>query len=222
MAEAPAKPKSSNLVTMLSFFVVLYIMINASIRDALGNAVGYALGPVIGFGGKFPVLTIMLGGTLLVLLTTLVRHFTTDWLDMAKSQAVMRHYQKEMGKARKDNNTYRLKKLQEMQPEILQKSQQMQQKQLKTMPLTMIVVIPLYAWMFTFVTALEYLYFAEPWNPAVSMFGHDGIVLGSSVFPHWILLYMTLSVPLGALAQKTMKYVAWRERWQKKHPEVHG
>jgi len=55
----------------------------------------------------------------------------------------------------------------------------------------------------------------------VDMFGTKGIVFGSSIFPHWILLYIALSIPLGALVQKTMKYLSWKERWKGRHPEVH-
>ncbi|HLF16765.1 MAG TPA: EMC3/TMCO1 family protein [Candidatus Thermoplasmatota archaeon] len=220
-AAAPPRRRGM-LVTLLSFFLVLYVMSNTAIRNALGEAVGTVLGPVIGFGGHYPVLTLMLAGAVMVLLTTLLRHFTTDWLEMAKSQAVMRHFQKEFQRARKENNTYQIKKLQDQQPDIMARQAEMSSRQMRTMPLTMIVVIPLFAWMFHFVTNLDYWYFASPWNVEVHMFEKNGILFGSSVFPHWILLYSALSIPLGALVQKSMKYLAWKERWQKSHPEVHA
>ena len=46
-------------------------------------------------------------------------------------------------------------------------------------------------------------------------------MFSTTVFPHYILLYMTLSIPLGALVQKAMKFASWKERWQRRHPEVH-
>ncbi len=222
MADAPAAPRPRGMfTTLIVMLAVFYVIMNPRIRDVLGRGVGYALDPAIGFGGRYPVLTVMLGGTLLVLLTTLVRHFTTDWLEMAKSQAAMRHFQKEFGKARKENNTYRIKKLQDKQMEMMQAQQQVQAKQMRNMPITMVVVIPLFAWMTLFITRLDYWFFTAPWNAAVDMFATNGVLFGSSVFPHWILLYMALSIPLGALAQKTMKFLSWRERWQRRHPEVH-
>jgi uncharacterized membrane protein (DUF106 family) len=213
-APAPTKPKSSSFLTILSFAAVFLILFNEGLRTQIGRWVGFVLDPTIGFGGRFPVITILLAGTLMVLFTTLVRHFTTDWLEQARMQAYMRHFSTELRKATKENNTYRIKKLQERQPEVLRQQQQMQAKQMKTMPLTMIIVVPLFAWLFLFLETLPYWWYSAPWNPTVDMFD-------STVFPHYILLYMALSIPLGALVQKAMKYASWKERWQKRHPEVH-
>lgn len=216
MTDAPAQPerRKMNFGSILLFAAVFMVLFNEGLRDATGRIVGYALDPIIGFGGRFPVLTIMIAGTIMVAATTVMRHFTTDWIDTAKSQAMMRHFQKEFGAARKENNTYRMKKLQEVQPQVMEKQQEMSKKQLKTMPVTMIVVIPLFAWLFGFVASLDYWWYTAPWNATVNL-------LETSVFPHWILLYMTLSIPLGALVQKAMKYVSWRGRWAERHPDVH-
>ncbi|MFO1532573.1 MAG: DUF106 domain-containing protein, partial [Thermoplasmatota archaeon] len=206
---------------IVSFVLAFYILFNNNLRILLGQYTGIVLNPVIGFGGRYPVLTILLSGALIVVGTTLVRHFTTDWLEMAKMQAYMRHFQKEMMQARKDNNTYKLKILTERQPDVMARNQKMQSAQFKQMPITMLISIPIFAWISTFLTTLDYTQFAAPWNANVSMFGTSGILFGTSLFPHWILLSMALTVPLGYLVQRIMKYVAWRERWQKRHPEVH-
>ncbi len=219
---APAMPKrKSNFTTIITMVVVFYVLFNNNLRLLLGEYAGKVLNPTIGFGGHYPVLTILIAGAILVGATTVVRHFTTDWIATARTQAMMRHFQKEMMDARKSNNTYKLKKLQDAQPKMMEASQAMQNKQLKTMPLTMIVVIPIFAWANTFLAGLDYTWFSAPWNPAVDMFATNGILPfganGSSLFPHWILLYMALSVPLGSLINKSLKYFAWKERWQKRH-----
>ncbi len=219
-AADPPKRKG-NFVTILTFAAVFMILFDNNLREATGRVVGVVMNPVVGFGGAYPVLTIVLAGSLMVILTTLLRHFTTDWLEMAKTQGYMRAFQKEMAEARKENNTYRLKKLQDKQPEVLMEQQKMSTKQLKTMPMTMILVIPLFAWLFTFVSGLDYRFYSTPWNAEVTMFGTEGFLFGSSLFPHWILLYMVLSIPFGAVVQKAMKYISWKERWQKVHPDVH-
>ncbi len=213
--EKPA-PKRGNMLNILMFALVFVVLFNEGLRTSIGNAVGFVLNPFLHLVGvyNFPVLTIMIVGTIMVAITTVIRHFTTDWLETARTQAMMRHFQKEFGQARKDNNTYKLKKLQAVQPQIMQKQQEATMKQMKTMPLTMIVVIPLFTWLFTYVASLDYLAYTSPWNPTVEL-------LEATVFPHWILLYMTLSIPLGALVQKSMKYISWKERWQDRHPDVH-
>lgn len=208
------KPKAGSLWTFVAFGIIIFVMFNASLRTKLGQWVGVVLDPAIGFDGKYPVLTIVIAGTIMVLATTLIRHFTTDWLEQARVQAYMRSFQKELGAARKANNTFKLKKLQDKQPEVLMKQQELQAASMKTMPFTMIIVVPLFAWVFQFLTGLDYWWYSSPWNPRVDMFD-------STVFPHWVLLYMTLSIPLGALVQKAMKYASWKERWQRRHPEVH-
>lgn len=210
-----AKPKAGgSLLTILSIGVVFLILFTPGIRNSVGRYAGYVLDPVFGFGGKWPVLTILLAGTFMVLATTLIRHFTTDWLEQARIGAYMRSFNQELLKARKDNNTYKIKKLQDRQPEVLKMQQEMSAKQMRTMPLTMIVVVPLFAWLFLFLERLDYWWYSAPWNPRVDMFA-------ATVFPHYILLYMALSIPLGALVQKAMKYASWKERWQRRHPEVH-
>lgn len=219
-AAAPPRQKMSFL-TIISIAAVFVVLFNPSLRLLLGTYAGYAMEPVLGFGGRLPVLTILLSGALLVIASTVVRHFTTDWLETAKTQAHMRHFQKEMMKARKENNTYKIKILTEFQPQMMAKSQKMQSAQLKTMPLTMIIAVPLFAWLGTWLYRLDYTWYSAPWNLNVDMFTTNGVVFGSSVMPHWVLLYICLSIPLGSLVQKSMKYLAWKERWQKRHPEVH-
>jgi uncharacterized membrane protein (DUF106 family) len=210
------KPRKSNMLNIMMFALVFVVLFNEGLRTAVGNAVGFVMNPFLRLIGvyDFPVLTIMIAGTIMVALTTIIRHFTTDWLETARTQAMMRHFQKEFGAARKENNTYQLKKLQAIQPKIMQAQQEASLKQMKTMPVTMIVVIPLFTWLFTYVASLDYLAYTAPWNPTIQL-------LETSVFPHWILLYMTLSVPLGALVQKSMKFISWRGRWQDRHPDVH-
>ena len=210
---ADAPRRKSNFGVIITFAVVFLVLIDNRLRQATGDFVGYAMDPVIGFGGAYPVFTILIAGTIMVLATTAMRHFTTDWLDMAKKQAYMREFNKEFMKARKENNTYRLKILTEKQPEVMKAQQEMSSKQLKNMPMTMIIVIPLFAWLLNFLLRLEYTFYTAPWNPTVDMFG-------TTLFPHWILLSMCLSVPVGALVQKSMKYLAWKERWKSRHPEV--
>lgn len=211
---APKKKSSGSLMTFVSFAFVIFILFNPGIRTKLGQWVAVVMDPVFGFHGHWPVLTILLSGTFMVLATTVIRHFTTDWLEQARMTAYMRSFNKELLAARKENNTYKTKKLQDKQPDVLRMQQEMQAKQMATMPLTMIVVVPLFAWLFLFLERLDYWWFSAPWNSRVDMFTN-------TVFPHYVLLYMALSIPLGALVQKAMKYASWKERWQRRHPEVH-
>jgi uncharacterized membrane protein (DUF106 family) len=211
---APAPKKKSSFTTILVFALAFIVITNQELMAKVGSTLGLAFNPTIGFNRHFPVLTIMIAGTLMVLFTTAIRHFTTDWLAQAKFQAHMRAFQKEFSKARKENNTYQLKILTDKQPEMMEKQQKVSMAQMKTMPYTMLIVIPLFAWLGQFLQPLSYGWYTAPWNLRVDMFD-------KTIFPHWILLYMTLSIPLGAFVQKAMKFASWRRRWQPVHPDVH-
>ena len=143
-------------------------MLTPGIRTSVGQWVSVVLDPAFGFDGKWPVLTILLAGTFMVLATTLIRHFTTDWLEQARMNAYMRSFNKELLAARKENNTYKMKKLQDRQPEVMRMQQDLQGTQMRTMPLTLIVVVPLFAWLFLVLEHLDYWWYSAPWNPRVS------------------------------------------------------
>ncbi|HEX2066759.1 MAG TPA: hypothetical protein VHI93_08105, partial [Candidatus Thermoplasmatota archaeon] len=102
---APGPRKGSgNLVNIAGLVLVFFVLFNEDLRNQLGEWAGFVLDPTIGFGGRYPVLTILLAGAVLVGVTTVVRHFTTDWIETARSQAFARHFQREMMAARKENN----------------------------------------------------------------------------------------------------------------------
>lgn len=150
MAEPAArKPSWSTPLLLLSFALVFLVLFNPSLSAATGRWVGYALNPVIGFGGAYPVLTIFFASVLLVLGTTTIRHFLVDWTMMARTQEVMRKFQKEFSEARKSNNTYKMKRLTEAQPKVFELQAGLQKDQLKPMAFTMLLVIPLFAWLGT-------------------------------------------------------------------------
>ncbi|MHB8632409.1 MAG: DUF106 domain-containing protein [Thermoplasmatota archaeon] len=224
MAEsAPARPPArGQFLQLLSYGFMFLILFNPGLRQLTGQYAGYVVDPVLGFGDRYPVLTILLVGAISVILTTIIRHFTTDWLEMAKFQAYQRAFSAELRKAQKDNNTYKIKKLQEKQPEVMQRMQEVQRKQMAAMPLTMLVSTPLYTWLWAiYLPRLGYWHFAAPWNTHVDLLTRNGILAGSSVLPHWTLLLSALTVPLGMVIQRTMKFLSWKERWHGKHPEVH-
>lgn len=200
-----------------SFGVVLLILLNEPLRNGLGAVAGFALQPTIGFGYSQPILTILLASIVLVVATTAIRHFLVDWANMARVQEGMRSFQKEFSQARKDNNTYKLKKLTEAQPEIMQMQAQMSGEQMKPMAFTMIIVIPIFAWLATFIAAavLAGTHVARvPWDTAWDLNintappDHKWYLLG--FLPRWIILYSLFGIPFGQLAQRALKLWEYR------------
>lgn len=226
----PRKKKSpwSTALLFVSFGLVILILFNQPLRQQLGNAAGFVLGPVIGFGYVYPLLTIFLASLVLVVATTAIRHFMVDWVQMARVQEAMRSFQKEFMEARKANNTYKIKKLTDAQPEVMQLQAEMSTEQMKPMAFTMLLVVPIFAW-------LAHLFFVPPADSADAAgafiaSAHDVVkvpwdahwelwmqtappespwyLLG--FLPRWIVLYSLFGIPLGQLAQKVLKLYEYR------------
>lgn len=190
MSTPPATAKRSGgwstPLLFLSFGLVLLILFNRDLQIGLGRAAGFVLSPLLGFGGRIPILTIFLASVLLVVLTTLIRHFLVDWTAMARTQEAMRSFQKEFSDARKSNNTYKLKKLTEAQPQVFELQAAVQKDQFKPMIATMLLVIPLFAWLGS--TMSEPVHFAlveGPELPAAVVVTHhqtieDAFVAGAA------------------------------------------
>jgi len=213
----PARPDFGNqLITLMAFLFMMYIMFTPSLRAALGKLVGIPLAPLIGFNGHLVILTLLFAGLLTSIFTISVRHLFMDWIGQARTQRITSAFQKEMREARLSNNTYKLKRLQELQPEILSQSMKSSQTQLKLMPVTMIVVIPIFAWLATYVYAdMPSTAFAVPW-------AFNTNLLSSNIFPNWIILYSLLTLPFGQVFTRALKYFSFKSRLKKLEAEPEG
>lgn len=192
-----------SILTGLGIVGAAVLMFNRGLRAELGVAAGWVLAPVLGFHGQYPHLTIMLLGAIVALATTLVRHATTDWLDHARKQRTLRAWQSQVRAAKKDGDGNRMAALDAHKDRVLALQREFSSHQMRTMPLTLLVVVPTFAWLAAFVGGLDAPYYAAPWNPHVNL-------LGSTVLPHWVLLYMCISIPLGTLASAGLKALSWR------------
>jgi len=210
----PARPDFGNqLITLMAFLFMMYIMITPSLRAGLGKLVGIPLAPLIGFDGHYAMLTLLFAGLLTSIFTISVRHLFVDWVGQARTQRITSAFQKEMREARLSNNTYKLKKLQELQPQILSQSMKSSQTQLKLMPVTMMVVIPIFAWLATFIYAdMPSTAFAVPWALNTDL-------VNSNIFPNWIILYSLLTLPFGQVFTRALKYFSFRSRLRKLETE---
>lgn len=210
---AKQKQQSSSMLFFFILMLALLVLFDERLRNSLANAVGTVFFPLLGFNHHYPVLTVFLAGSMMVFITTLIRHFTMDWVAMAKNQAVMSKFQKEYRKARLDNNTYKIKKLEKLQPDIMRKQTEASSKQMKIMPITFIVIIPVFTWIWDFLMNSTYYYVDVPWSMHINLFSK------SAIFPNWILLYMLLSIPLTQVIQYVFKMMSWKERQAEAHEE---
>ncbi|KAA0002932.1 MAG: DUF106 domain-containing protein [Thermoplasmata archaeon] len=199
-----AQKQQSSLLFFLALMFAIFVLFDPNLRASLGNAVGVAFTPLLGFNHHYPVLTIFLAGSIVIIISALIRHFTTNWIEIARNQAILSKFQKEYRKARLSNNKYMIKKLQKIQPEIMKKQGEISSKQMKMMPVTLLIFIPIFTWIWDFLLGTSHYFFDVPWATHVNFFGKYAI------FPNWILLYMLLSIPLTQVIQYLLKTISWR------------
>ncbi|MGC8912949.1 MAG: DUF106 domain-containing protein [Thermoplasmata archaeon] len=209
---AEQKPLFNFSQFFLIFMVMLTIMIfiDNEMRNGFGMLVGFVLYPVIGFGGRYPVLSLLLVGILLTLFTTLIRERYMDWVKMARFQKYMEAYNKAFRDAFKSNNTSKMKKLQEIQPKIMEMNYENMKGQLKMMAFTMFFILVTFAWVSFFVyEEVVDKHISVPWAYNVSL-------LDSTVLPHWILLYSLLAIPFSTVFGRIIKHYRFKRFLAKK------
>ena len=205
-----APPMSSK--TMIGMFLVLIIMMvvmqfRSQIGGALDNVFKY-----IAFDGQYPVLTLIIAGLVMITVSTIVRSLMSDPIEMAKNQQIQSDFNKEFRQARMENNLFKMKKLQEMQPQIMAMSMQASTQQMKVMPVTMIFLLPMYAWVWYFINPADaaipggdYFLAGEalahlPWSASFDL---NTMLVG--FFPAWIIIYTMVSMPIGQIENRLLR-----------------
>jgi uncharacterized membrane protein (DUF106 family) len=205
-AGGPKPNFGSQMMTMLVLMLFMFLLFEPGMRQTVGNAVGIAFSPLLGFGGQDPVLTLFFTGLMMSAFTIIVRHFFTDWVEQARNARISSAFNKEHREARMSNNTYKIKKLTEIQPQITAQQMKTMGTQMKLMPATMIVIVPVFAWLANFVYFdIQSVTFSVPWAFNTSM-------LSSNVLQNWILLYSLLTLPFGQVLTRVLKYFSFTRR----------
>ena len=216
-AKRPPGPAIGNqMIVLFAFMIALLVMFDNDIRQGLGKIVGLGLSPLVGFDGQLPILTLLLTGLLMSFFSISVRHLFVDWVSQARTARITSAFQKELREACGINNTYKLKKLTELQSQIMAQWMQASQTQLKLMPITMLVIIPIFAWLANFVYLdLESTVISVPWALEANM-------RNSNVLPNWILLYSLLTLPFGQVLTRALKYFSFSKRLRRIESEPAG
>ncbi len=215
--EAPSRQGGKPLFDMRRFgyiflgVILLMVLFNPDLRFQIGRALGSVLYPAIGFNGNYPILTLILAGTMMIAFSTAVRDIFMDWVEMAENQEVSNKFRSELMEAKRANKTTKVKKMEEMQPEISKKSMNMMKPQLKSMVVTMVVIISIFGWIWTFIQGLPNTIYSTPWALNANL--QDSII-DACFFPffQWIGVYMLISVPLGQVFLVLLKIYDFRKR----------
>lgn len=201
------KPNSPNPITYMLLFFFLMLIVMPYLGPILGVIFGYALDPLIGFNGRFPILTIALAGVFVVILSSFFNTLFMDWKAMGRAQEISKAFQKELAQARKDNDMQKIKKLMKMQPKILRMTTQSSSGTMKMMIPIVIFIFPIFIWLRIFLSGSPYLFFTVPWAERVALYGR-------TVMQNWLLLYLVFSIVFGQVFRQAFKAVSLSEWWQ--------
>jgi uncharacterized membrane protein (DUF106 family) len=213
---APRPPQTprqsfSRFIMIFLGILAIYVLIFPDVGRTFGLIAGAILEPVIGFGGRYPVITFLLAGLVTTTASSVLRHFFTPWVRMAKMNAAMGSIRKEQMEAFRKQKTNLVAKLRAKQSEIMVEYQDVQFVPLKLMAYTMFFFVVIFTWLRLFVDeqliAQGNLWFAVPWS-------FNANFLAAYVFPSWILLYSLLALPFGQVVQRVLKYFTFRHRLQ--------
>jgi len=197
--------QQSSMGFFFLLMLALLILFDPRLRASLATIVDYIFFPLFGFNYQYPVLTIFIAGSIVIVISTIIRHFAIDWIEMAKMQHIVSSFQKKYREALRKQNKHMIKKLQKMQVDIMRMQSELSAKQMKLMPITLLIFVPVFTWIWGFLENAPHYYFDTPWATHISFFKM------SFIFPNWIWLYMLLSIPLTQIVQYIL-----RLKWERK------
>jgi uncharacterized membrane protein (DUF106 family) len=199
--------------TMMGMMLAMVIMlVVTSFRDPIGEALDVVF-KYIAFKDS-PVLTLILAGIIMITISTVARSLLTDFIGMARNQQIQSDFNAEFRQARMENNLFKMKKLQEQQPQIMAMSMEASTQQMKIMPVTMLFVIPVYAWVYYFLKTGDTAAYFPGQTVIVNMpwgsLDVNSLLMG--FFPSWIILYTLVSLPIGQVENRLIRLVLLRKR----------
>jgi len=205
------KAQGNMMMYMMIMLIMIFVFTSTGIGYYLGYYFGLVLEPIIGFGGRYPVLTIVLAGVIVVTLSGSLTNFFTDWKKMGEVQQTQKAFSAEMQKARREGNTNRVNKLMKMQPELMKKQQDASSGSMKSMLFLFIFIWPIFIWLRTFLAGLSYYHFTLPWANSVTLLpsGADKFIM-----QNWLWLYLIFSMVIGQVIRQGLKYVSWTDWWK--------
>lgn len=198
--EAMSKMLRFQMIYMVISFGPLIVITNGTLRGYIGTYLGYVLMPVLGFNFQFPLLTIVLVGVLIGLITSIPRYVFTDWLKMGRIQNRMRAFSKVMNQAYRSQQRDKIQKLQKMRMEMSMEQTSLSMNTMKPLMVFTIFTLVLIAWLYYFLDALSYQVIAFPWNFEINV-----ATAHLWLMPYWIMVYFIAIMVFGYLTTMVIK-----------------
>ncbi len=207
---APGKGSFTRFLMIFLFLLAIVAIFDPTMAQGFGSIAGLVLSPLIGFGGKFPVITVLLAGAMTTGISSILRDHYTDWIKMVRMQKTTSAWQKALREAMRKGNKSEINKMNKIREGFMKDQMDVQLNSMKPLAWTFFLFIVLFAWLSVFVNSTLATtggqYFAVPWAPNVY------VNYVPFLFPSWILLYSLLAIPIGQILTRVLKYVRFRKK----------
>ena len=210
-APKPPPPRASFTRTLMfmMFFLTLFVLVDPGLRESFGLLAGAAFNPAIGFGAAYPVITILIAGSITTIISSVVRHFFTDWVKTTRVNKQDAAIRKATLEAVRQGNRSKAAKLREVQMSKQAETLEVRFAPMKSMAVTFLLFILVFSWLGQFVYgnvgSAGTVFFAVPWQAQTDL-------RAAYLFPAWILLYSLLAIPIGQIVTRVLKFVSFRKR----------
>ncbi|MHC1579439.1 MAG: DUF106 domain-containing protein [Candidatus Alkanophagales archaeon] len=207
MRASKVKDGIERFLVIFGFSLLFGIIIFPDLRSGMGEALDVVLSPLVALLGGNVVLVIFVLALLTGAYSALIQHYTIDWTLMERArefQRRLRELQREYLEARRENNKFRMKRLERERLELMREqaefSGEMLRQQVKPMAYISIITIPLFMWLYHFVSQS-----GAALHVVFPLVGKRRLMDWWFIFPYWVLWYIICSVPTGQLIRKFLE-----------------
>ncbi|WP_298408571.1 EMC3/TMCO1 family protein [Ferroplasma sp.] len=197
-------------VFMFAGLGLIFIISDPKIRNPLGHYLNYVFMPLLGFNYQLPILTLMLTGIILGLISSIPRYFFTDWLKMGKTQLISKAYSKAMREAYRSGDRAKQQKLQKLSMQRQMDQAALSMNTMKPLMVTEIFFFLIFIWLYVFMLSIHYQYVSMPWDLNLNI-----VTAKLYIMPLWMGLYTLGNLAVGYFVTMIMKYVDFTYKLRK-------
>jgi len=206
----PPQPPGGSMMMMLIVMVMMTLLImNPGIRTTMGGFADPVLSPILPEESFF-IITVLILGTLSMLMNTVLRSFFLDPIEQAHIGHRQGQIRRMMNDARLSRDPILQEKATVLQQQMMPEQLKVQMGAMKPMMFTMVIIIAVFSWLTTTVETFRVDYVSLPWESEWNLLSDKFLF-----FPAWICAYICMSAPLGRVVDRHIKLIRY-----KTHPVV--
>ena len=206
----PPTPPGGSMMMMLMVMILMTLLImNQGIRSTMGGFADPLLSPILPEESFF-IITVLILGTMSMLMNTVLRSFFLDPIEQAHIGHRQGQVRRMMNDARISRDPILQEKATLLQQQMMPEQLKVQMGAMKPMMFTMVIIIAVFSWLTTTVESFRVDYVSLPWASEWNLLTDKFLF-----FPAWICAYICMSAPFGRVVDRHIKLIRYRT-----HPVV--